>query len=96
MIFNLNVLLPVILRTKYFFYRNDVLLCSAANPYSRWCPSQVVGPLFETRAGILVKDPCVEYKFEVRCQRLNGSGYWSDWSKAGVSSVNSIKGETLI
>ncbi|XP_053087546.1 leptin receptor isoform X2 [Pangasianodon hypophthalmus] len=52
---------------------------------------KVFGPLFESWATILVQDPCIQYKVEVRCRRLNGSGYWSDWSKAHASLVYSIK-----
>ncbi|KAF7711805.1 leptin receptor isoform X1 [Silurus meridionalis] len=52
---------------------------------------KVFGPLYESWATFLVKDACIQYKVEVRCRRLNGSGYWSDWSKAHASSVYSAK-----
>ncbi|KAK3556758.1 hypothetical protein QTP70_016696 [Hemibagrus guttatus] len=52
---------------------------------------KVFGPLFESQATILALDPCIQYKVEVRCRRLNGLGYWSDWSDSCVSSVYNVK-----
>lgn len=55
--------------------------------------SQVV---FEKWAELVVQDPCVQYKIQVRCRRLNGSGYWSDWSEPHTSLIYSAKGKPLI
>lgn len=95
MLFNLILLSPVILKTKYSFDGFFFFFCSAEMTHLLLCLSQMFGPLLEAQAAVLVQDPCIQYKIEVRCRRLNGSGYWSDWSKADASSVYSIKGKTL-
>ncbi|XP_051568745.1 leptin receptor-like isoform X1 [Myxocyprinus asiaticus] len=52
---------------------------------------EVIGPLLELQAEILLEQSCVRYKVQVRCRRLNGSGYWSDWSKSHTSIVYNRK-----
>ncbi|XP_030647005.1 leptin receptor [Chanos chanos] len=52
---------------------------------------KVIGPLFEPWAEAVVPDPCAQYRIEVRCTRLNGSGFWSDWSKPHYSAVLNSK-----
>uniref|UniRef100_A0A4W4H029 Fibronectin type-III domain-containing protein n=1 Tax=Electrophorus electricus TaxID=8005 RepID=A0A4W4H029_ELEEL len=52
---------------------------------------KIFGPVSEPWAAVLVQDPCVQYKVEVRCRRFEGSGYWSDWSESHISSVYSSK-----
>uniref|UniRef100_A0A8B9JSH7 Fibronectin type-III domain-containing protein n=1 Tax=Astyanax mexicanus TaxID=7994 RepID=A0A8B9JSH7_ASTMX len=52
---------------------------------------KVVGPLIDTSVEVLVEDPCVQYEVQVRCKRLHGSGYWSDWSKPHMSTVYSTE-----
>ncbi|KAL6458143.1 hypothetical protein MHYP_G00333730 [Metynnis hypsauchen] len=48
---------------------------------------KVFGPIFESWAAVVVQDLCVLYKVQVRCKRLNGLGYWSDWSELHTSSI---------
>ncbi|XP_062854239.1 leptin receptor [Trichomycterus rosablanca] len=55
---------------------------------SQW---KVFGPILEPQASVPVDGPCSQYKVAVRFRRLNGSGYWSDWSDARTSSVYSSK-----
>ncbi|KAK2858151.1 hypothetical protein Q7C36_006070 [Tachysurus vachellii] len=52
---------------------------------------KMFGSLIESRATFTVLDPCIQYKVQVRCRRLNGPGYWSDWSYAHASSVHNVK-----
>ncbi|XP_043098358.1 leptin receptor isoform X2 [Puntigrus tetrazona] len=52
---------------------------------------KVIGPLLETQAEIRLEESCVQFKIEVRCRRLNGSGYWSDWSMSYTSAVYNSK-----
>ncbi|XP_059709568.1 leptin receptor isoform X3 [Haemorhous mexicanus] len=42
-------------------------------------------------AGIRVEQLCVEYVVQVRCRELEGSGYWSDWSRAAQTLVQDIR-----
>ncbi|NWS36055.1 LEPR protein, partial [Polioptila caerulea] len=42
-------------------------------------------------AVIQVQQLCVEYLVQVRCRELEGSGYWSDWSRAAQSLVQDIR-----
>ncbi|NXA76845.1 LEPR protein, partial [Thryothorus ludovicianus] len=42
-------------------------------------------------AVIQVQQPCVEYLVQVRCRELEGSGYWSDWSRAAQTLVQDIR-----
>ncbi|KAL0191150.1 hypothetical protein M9458_013848, partial [Cirrhinus mrigala] len=51
----------------------------------------VIGPLLETQAEIQLEESCVQFKVEVRCRRLNGTGYWSDWSMSYTSAVYNRK-----
>uniref|UniRef100_A0A8C8SH82 Leptin receptor n=1 Tax=Pelusios castaneus TaxID=367368 RepID=A0A8C8SH82_9SAUR len=45
-----------------------------------------------TRSAIIkVLDLCVVYIVQVRCSRLDGLGYWSDWSKSVHTVVKDIK-----
>lgn len=74
----------------------DEVLFFCSTAITDLCLFQVSGPLLESRTAILVLDPCIPYKVEVRCRRLAGSGYWSDWSDASVSSVYDFKGKPLI
>lgn len=43
-------------------------------------------------AVIAVEQLCVEYVVQVRCRELDGSGYWSDWSRAAQTLVQDIRG----
>ncbi|NXO62709.1 LEPR protein, partial [Phainopepla nitens] len=43
-------------------------------------------------AVIKVEQLCVEYVVQVRCRELDGSGYWSDWSRAAQTLVQDIRG----
>nr|XP_055068564.1 leptin receptor isoform X2 [Misgurnus anguillicaudatus] len=52
---------------------------------------EVIGPFLEPQAEILLEKSCVQFKVEVRCKRLNGSGFWSDWSKSQPSVVYNRK-----
>ncbi|XP_051563114.1 leptin receptor-like isoform X1 [Myxocyprinus asiaticus] len=52
---------------------------------------EAIGPLLEPQAEILLEQSCVHYKVQVRCRRLNGSGYWSEWSKSHTSTVYNRK-----
>lgn len=56
---------------------------------------QVIGSLLEPEAEIPLEDSCVQFKVEVRCRRLNGSGYWSDWSSTHTSIVYNRKGKVI-
>ncbi|NXD30220.1 LEPR protein, partial [Spelaeornis formosus] len=42
-------------------------------------------------AGIKVEQLCVQYVVQVRCRELDGSGYWSDWSRAAHTLVQDIR-----
>ncbi|XP_053929599.1 leptin receptor isoform X3 [Cuculus canorus] len=42
-------------------------------------------------AVIKVQKLCVEYVVQIRCRELDGSGYWSDWSRSAVALVTDIK-----
>ncbi|XP_073707958.1 leptin receptor [Garra rufa] len=52
---------------------------------------KVIGPLLETQAEIELEESCVQFKVEVRCKRLNGKGYSSDWSTSYTSVVYNRK-----
>uniref|UniRef100_A0A8C1QIX2 Leptin receptor n=1 Tax=Cyprinus carpio TaxID=7962 RepID=A0A8C1QIX2_CYPCA len=52
---------------------------------------KVIGPLFEPQAEIQLEESCVQFEVDVRCRRLNGSGYWSDWSTSYTSVVYNRK-----
>ncbi|XP_056114810.1 leptin receptor isoform X2 [Rhinichthys klamathensis goyatoka] len=52
---------------------------------------EVISSLLEPQAEIPLEDSCVQFKVEVRCKRLNGSGYWSDWSRSHTSMVYNRK-----
>ncbi|OWK53896.1 Leptin receptor [Lonchura striata] len=43
-------------------------------------------------AVIPVEQLCVQYVVQVRCRELDGSGYWSDWSRAAQTLVQDIQG----
>lgn len=43
-------------------------------------------------AVIKVEKLCVEYVVQVRCRELDGSGYWSNWSRSAYTLVKDIKG----
>lgn len=58
-------------------------------------PLQVIGSLLEPQAEIQVEDSCVQFEVQVRCRRLNGTGYWSDWSKSHTSIVYNRKGKAI-
>ncbi|NXT62609.1 LEPR protein, partial [Chaetops frenatus] len=45
----------------------------------------------ESSAEIKVEQLCVEYVVQVRCRELDGSGYWSDWSRAAQTLVQDIQ-----
>ncbi|KAM7107637.1 leptin receptor isoform 3-T6 [Ciconia maguari] len=42
-------------------------------------------------AVIKVQKLCVEYVVQVRCRELDGSGYWSNWSRSAYTLVKDIK-----
>ncbi|NWW78876.1 LEPR protein, partial [Climacteris rufus] len=42
-------------------------------------------------AVIKVEQLCVEYVVQVRCRELDGSGYWSDWSRSAQSLIQDIR-----
>ncbi|XP_027507591.1 leptin receptor isoform X1 [Corapipo altera] len=42
-------------------------------------------------AVIEVEQLCVEYVVQVRCRELDGSGYWSDWSRPAQTLVQDIR-----
>ncbi|NXW62753.1 LEPR protein, partial [Eurystomus gularis] len=42
-------------------------------------------------AVIKVEKLCVEYVVQVRCRELDGSGYWSNWSRSAYTVVKDIK-----
>ncbi|XP_010407026.2 leptin receptor isoform X3 [Corvus cornix cornix] len=42
-------------------------------------------------AVIKVEQLCVEYVVQVRCRELDGSGFWSDWSRAAQTLVQDIR-----
>uniref|UniRef100_A0A452TS67 Leptin receptor n=1 Tax=Ursus maritimus TaxID=29073 RepID=A0A452TS67_URSMA len=42
-------------------------------------------------ASVLVPDLCAVYAVQVRCQRLDGLGYWSNWSSPAYTVVMDIK-----
>ncbi|NXE97488.1 LEPR protein, partial [Menura novaehollandiae] len=42
-------------------------------------------------AVIKVEQLCVEYVVQVRCRELDGSGYWSDWSRSAQTLVQDIR-----
>ncbi|NWU97940.1 LEPR protein, partial [Upupa epops] len=42
-------------------------------------------------AAIRVQQLCVEYVVQVRCRELDGSGYWSNWSRSAYTRVRDIK-----
>lgn len=56
---------------------------------------QVISSLLEPQAEIPLEDSCVQFKVEVRRKRLNGSGYWSDWSSSHASIVYNRKGKVI-
>ncbi|XP_066519865.1 leptin receptor [Hoplias malabaricus] len=56
--------------------------------YMQW---KVFGPIYDPWAAIVVQVPCVQYRVQVRCKRLNGSGYWSDWSESHTSFIYNSK-----
>ncbi|NWS47580.1 LEPR protein, partial [Probosciger aterrimus] len=45
-----------------------------------------------TRSAVIeVQNLCVEYVVQVRCRELDGSGYWSNWSRSAYTLVKDIK-----
>ncbi|XP_053841698.1 leptin receptor isoform X1 [Vidua macroura] len=42
-------------------------------------------------AVVRVQQLCVQYVVQVRCRELDGSGYWSDWSRAAQTLVQDIR-----
>ncbi|XDV35775.1 hypothetical protein PO909_005658 [Leuciscus waleckii] len=52
---------------------------------------EVIRSLSKEQAEIPLEDSCVQFKVEVRCKRLKGSGYWSDWSSSHTSTVYNRK-----
>ena len=45
-----------------------------------------------TSASLPAPDLCAVYAAQVRCKRLDGLGYWSDWSAPAYTAVVDIKG----
>ncbi|XP_061096573.1 leptin receptor isoform X2 [Conger conger] len=52
---------------------------------------KVIRSVFNQSAIVPVVDPCGVYTIQVRCKRLTGPGFWSDWSSPYYSTVNNIK-----
>ncbi|NXS51646.1 LEPR protein, partial [Brachypteracias leptosomus] len=48
-------------------------------------------PKAPSSAVIQVEQLCVGYVVQVRCRELNGSGYWSNWSRAAHTLVRDIR-----
>ncbi|KAM5256419.1 leptin receptor [Ctenodactylus gundi] len=44
-----------------------------------------------TSASIPVRDPCAVYAAQVRCRRLDGLGYWSNWSSPAYTVVRDVR-----
>ncbi|NXQ23441.1 LEPR protein, partial [Alaudala cheleensis] len=38
-----------------------------------------------------VQQPCVQYVVQVRCREREGSGFWSDWSRAAQTLIQDIR-----
>lgn len=70
-----------------------VIFCT--NVFSFLWHLQVIHSLSIEQAEIPLEDSCVQFKVEVRCKRLNGSGYWSDWSSSYTSIVYNRKGKAI-
>lgn len=70
-----------------------VIFCT--NVFSFLWHLQVIRSLSIEQAEIPLEDSCVQFKVEVRCKRLNGSGYWSDWSSSYTSIVYNRKGKAI-
>ena len=43
-------------------------------------------------ASLPVLDLCAVYVVQVRCRRLDGFGYWSNWSRPAYTLVMDVKG----
>ncbi|NWU01746.1 LEPR protein, partial [Urocynchramus pylzowi] len=63
---------------------------SAGREESPWQLYEVPNPA-GSWAVIQVEQLCVEYVVQVRCRELDGSGYWSDWSRAAQTLVQDIR-----
>ncbi|KAM6262491.1 leptin receptor isoform 2-T2 [Porphyrio hochstetteri] len=45
-----------------------------------------------TRSAVIeVEKLCVEYVVQVRCRELDGSGYWSNWSRSAYTLIKDIR-----
>ncbi|XP_066411724.1 leptin receptor [Molothrus aeneus] len=76
------------------FASRDLAFQIRWNPESRedipWQLYEVPEPA-GSWAVVPVEQLCVQYVVQVRCRELQGSGYWSDWSRAAQSLVQDIR-----
>ncbi|NWX65897.1 LEPR protein, partial [Promerops cafer] len=63
---------------------------SGSREESPWQLYEVPNPAGSS-AVIKVEQLCVQYVVQVRCRELDGSGYWSDWSRAAQTLVQDIR-----
>ncbi|KAJ8376231.1 hypothetical protein SKAU_G00068110 [Synaphobranchus kaupii] len=47
--------------------------------------------VFNQSAVVPAVDPCVVYTIQIRCKRLTGPGFWSDWSSPYHTTIHNIK-----
>ncbi|NXD38743.1 LEPR protein, partial [Copsychus sechellarum] len=80
--------------TKPVFANRDLTFQIRWNSGSRedtpWQLYEVPNPA-GSWAVIKVEQLCVQYVVQVRCRELDGSGYWSDWSRAAQTLVQDIR-----
>ncbi|NXC85996.1 LEPR protein, partial [Cercotrichas coryphoeus] len=80
--------------TKPVFANRDLTFQIRWNSGSRedtpWQLYEVPNPT-GSWAVIEVEQLCVQYVVQVRCRELEGSGYWSDWSRAAQTVVQDIR-----
>ncbi|KAL9845664.1 leptin receptor isoform 2-T2 [Geothlypis trichas] len=76
------------------FASRDLTFQIRWNPGSRegipWQLYEVADPA-GSWAVVPVQQPCVQYVVQVRCRELQGSAYWSDWSRAAQTLVQDIR-----
>uniref|UniRef100_A0A8C5JX47 Leptin receptor n=1 Tax=Jaculus jaculus TaxID=51337 RepID=A0A8C5JX47_JACJA len=59
----------------------------------QWKVHEVYNPKSKS-ASLPVPDLCAVYAMQVRCKRLDGLGYWSNWSHPAYTVVRDIKAPT--
>ncbi|XP_036375713.1 leptin receptor [Megalops cyprinoides] len=52
---------------------------------------KVLGSVFNQSCVVPGLDPCAVYVIWVRCKRLNGPGFWSDWSNPFHTTIQNVK-----